>query len=183
MPHALDLLHAEPRNRLRAEPFGHLLAFAFATGAGTEEWENARAQRDLDPSDFDSTCFSQGLGLSALADRLGFAIAGQKRRPSRKVVLQLLETPPRDRDSVEMRHHILRELAERAELKRAAEQTWQCIEALEQALLSKQLGQRLSFIHRRVEILRRLIETIDALALPFKDAESELSRLQSGAAG
>ena len=177
MPPFLDLLHVEPRNRLRAEPFGHLLAFAFATGTGTEEWEQAKAQRDLDPSGFESACFSQGLGLSVLADRLGFTIGGRQRRPQRKVVLQLLEAPPRDRASVELRHRILHELQGQAELRGSVEQVWQRIEALEQAFLSKQLGQRLSFIHRRVEILRRLIETIDALDSRFDAAHSELNRI------
>ena len=177
MPKVLDLLHVDARNRLRAEPFGHLLAFAFAAGAGTEDWERARAERDLDPSDFEAACFSKGLALHSLADRLGFTIGGRQRRVERKVVLQLLEAPPRDCRSVELRHRILRELQERSDLRKAVEQVWRHIEALEQALLSKQLGQRLSFIHRRVEILRRLIETIDALGSPFDSARSELSRI------
>lgn len=175
----LDLLHSEPRNRLRAEPLGHLLAFAFAAGAGTEEWERAQASRDLEPSGFEPACFSQGLALNALAERLSFAVGGRSRRPQRKVILQVLETPPRDRPSVDLRHGILRELLERPDLAGAVGRVWQHIEALEQALLSKQLGQRLSFIHRRVEILRRLIETIDCLASPFDGAKSELRRISS----
>ena len=177
MQPVLDLLHAEPRGRLRAEPFGHLLAFAFATGAGTEEWEQAQAPRDLNPSVFEAACFSQGLGLSAFAERLSFVAGGRARRPQRKVILQLLESPPRDRASVELRHAILRELRDRPDLSQAIERVWLCIDGLEQALLSKQLGQRLSFIHRRVEILRRLIEAIDALDSPFDDARSELGRI------
>ena len=177
MAPVLDLLHIEPRNRLRKEPFGHLLAFAFATGAGTEEWEQARTQRTLDPSDFDPACYSQGLGLTTLVDRLGFFIGASQRRPQKKVVLQLLEAPPRDRASVELRHQILRELQDRPDLLQAVKQVWQRIDTLEQALLSKQLGQRLSFIHRRVEILRRIIETIDALGSPFEQSQSELRRL------
>ena len=173
----LDLLHSEPRNRLRTEPLGRLLAFAFAAGAGTEEWERAQSLRDLDPSSFEPACFSQGLGLSALVERLGFTIGGRVRRPQRKAILQLLEAPPRDRASVEIRHGILHELQQRPELVEAVERAWQHVDALEQAFLSKQLGQRLSFIHRRVEILRRLIEAIDCLATPFDDAKSELRRI------
>jgi DNA mismatch repair protein MutS2 len=173
----LDLLHSEPRARLRTEPFGHLLAFAFATGAGTEEWERAQAPRDLDPSGFEAACFSQGLGLSALADRLSFTTDGRLRRPHRKVILQLLETPPRDRASVVLRHGILRELLARPDAHRAVERVWQAVDALEQVLLSKQIGQRLSFIHRRVEILRRLVEAVDTLSSPFDKAKSELCRM------
>lgn len=174
---ALDLLHQEPCHRIRREPFGHLLAFAFATGAGTEEWERARAQRDLGPSDFEANCFTQGLGLTAFAERLGFTIEGRPHKPQRKVVLQILQSPPRDRASVAVRHRILQELEERPELHAAIEKAWRCIEALEQVLLSKQLGQRLSFIHRRVEILRRLVETIEVLQAPFESCQSELRRI------
>ncbi len=177
MPAAIDLLHARAKHRLRVEPFGHLLAFAFAAGAGTEEWEDARSQRNLDPSDFESACFSQGLGLASFVERLSFSIGGRTRRPQRKVLLQLLEKPPSDRASVELRHAILRELQERTDLAKAVEKVWACIDALEQAFLSKQLGQRLSYIHRRVEILRRLIEAIDALDSPFSEAKSDLRRI------
>ncbi len=177
MSTAIDLLHIQAKHRLRKEPFGHLLAFAFAAGAGTEEWEDARAQRNLDPSDFESACFSQGLGLASLVERLSFSIGGRTRRPQRKVLVQLLETPPRDRASVDLRHGILRELQERTDLAKAVEKVWLCIDALEQAFLSKQLGQRLSYIHRRVEILRRLIEAIDALGSPFTEASSDLRRI------
>ena len=116
MSTAIDLLHGQAKHRLRKEPFGHLLAFAFATGAGTEEWEDARSQRNLDPSDFESACFSQGLGLGSLVERLSFSTGGRTRRPQRKVLLQLLENPPRDRASVDLRHGILRELQERTDL-------------------------------------------------------------------
>ena len=179
MPPALDLLHLEPSHRIRREPFSHLLAFAFATGAGTEEWDRARAQRDLNPSDFDPACFTKGLGLATFAERLGFTIDGRPKKPQRKVILQILETPPRDAASVTMRHQILLELQDRGKLRRDLEKVWQCIDALEQALLSKQLGQRLSFIHRRVEILRRLIETIDLMQGPFEHCQSELRRLST----
>jgi len=174
---ALDLLHAEPRPRLRAEPFGRLLAFAFAAGAGTEEWERALGPRDLDPSGFEAACFSQGLGLGALADKLGFTIAQRQHRPHRRALLQVLEAPPRERASTELRHAILRELEVRPDLAHAVEQAWAAIDALEQAFLSKQLGQRLSFIHRRVEILRKLLEAIDALGAPLDQANSELKRM------
>lgn len=177
MPTALDLLHQEPRHRIHREPFGHLLAFAFATGAGSEEWERARSQRDLEPSDFEASCFTQGLGLTAFVDRLGFVIDGRAHKPQRKVALQVLQSPPRSRASVDMRHQILCELQERPELTAALQRVWLCVDALEQTLLSKQLGQRLSFIHRRVEILRRLIDTIDALQSPFDQCQSELRRI------
>jgi DNA mismatch repair protein MutS2 len=178
---ALDLLHREPRPRIKREPFNHLLAFAFATGAGTEEWERARSQRELDPSDFEPSCFSQGLGLSAFAERLGFVIEGRAHKPLRKVVLQLLQSPPRDRESVCLRHRVLQELQDSPPLRHAFERIWTQVDALEQTLLSKQLGQRLSFVHRRVEILRRLIEAIDALQGPFEQCQSELSRVAAWA--
>jgi len=177
MQPALDLLHAQPQLRLRTEPFGHLIAFAFATGAGTEEWERAQSARDLDPSGFQPACFTQGLGLSSLVEKFGFTIAGRHHRPNRKAALQVLEAPPKERASVALRHAILRELVERPELAKAVEHAWLCIDALEQALLSKQLGQRLSFIHRRVEILRKLAEAIDVLDTPFSLASSELKRI------
>jgi DNA mismatch repair ATPase MutS len=76
-----------------------------------------------------------------------------------------------------LRHDVLLELQEQPTLRRAVENVWQRIDALEQALMSKQLGQRLSFIHRRVEILRCLLEAIDSLNVPFEQAKSELSRV------
>ncbi len=79
MSAALDLLHDQPRQRIHREPFGHLLAFAFAAGAGTEEWERACSLRDLEPSDFEASCFGPGLCLAAFADRLGFSINGRPR--------------------------------------------------------------------------------------------------------
>lgn len=177
MSEVLDLLHAEPRRRLRPEPIGNLLAFAFATGGGTEEWEKARAARDLEQSEFDADCFSHALSTATFVDRLGFAIGGRYRRPQRKCILQILQTPPIDRASVELRYQILGELQESRELREAVELLWQRIEAIEQALLSKHLGQRLSVIHRRVEILRHFIKAVDALGAPFAEAHSALNRL------
>ncbi len=92
-------------------------------------------------------------------------------------MLLLLQSTPRERASVDMRHRILQELQARPEVHTALKSVWQCVDALEQALLSKQLGQRLSFIHRRVEILRRLLETVDALQSPFDQCSSELRRI------
>ena len=177
MSPALDLLHTEPIDRIRRDPFNRLLSFAFAAGAGTEEWDRARAQRDLGPSDFEPACFAAGLGLATLAERFAFSIDGKVHKPERKVVLQILESPPRDPACTAMRHQILLDLQEHPELRKGIRKLWKCIDLLEQALLSKQLGQRLSFIHRRVEILRRLIETIDTMQVRFDACHSELRRI------
>jgi DNA mismatch repair protein MutS2 len=96
-------------------------------------------------------------------------------------MLQILQSPPRDHDSVRLRHQILQELQANPALQQAVQRLWLGVDALEQALLSKQLGQRLSFIHRRVEILRRLVETIDALHGPFESCHSELRRVATWA--
>lgn len=173
---ALDILNQCPKQRIRREPFGSLLAFAFATGAGTEEWERARAARDLEPTSFDPTCFAPGLGLTSFVERLSFTIEGRVHKPQSKVMLQVLQSPPSDRASVDLRNGVLAELVAQPGVHRAAEATWVALDGLEQTLLSKQLGQRLSFIHRRVEILRRLVEAVESLAC-FEQSQSALLRL------
>ncbi|HTN89612.1 MAG TPA: DNA mismatch repair protein, partial [Sorangium sp.] len=174
---APDLLSHRPALRVDARAVKESLTFAFAGGAPGGAIDRHVESASLPASTWDPTRFAQHVFLQELiVGCLHFTSDGRTYIPSPALLGRALSRPPSDRDTVELRRDIFRELTGSEALRRdltgayAALRRW--VGQLETISISRREGSR-----RRLDILAATKEAIDALADGFAGARSGLARL------
>ncbi|XYH93407.1 MutS-related protein [Sorangium sp. So ce1128] len=174
---APDLLSHRPALRVDARAVKESLTFAFAGGAPGGAIDRHVESASLPASTWDPTRFAQHVFLQELiVGCLHFTSDGRTYIPSAALLGRALSRPPSDRDTVELRRDIFRELAGSEALRRdltgayAALRRW--VGQLETISISRREGSR-----RRLDILVAAKAAIDALADGFAGARSGLARL------
>ncbi|WP_437730298.1 MutS-related protein [Sorangium sp. So ce1335] len=174
---APDLLSYRPALRVDARAVKESLAFAFAGGAPSGAFDRHIESASLPASTWDPARFAQHVFLQELiVGCLHFTSEGRTYIPSPALLGRALSQPPSDRDTVELRRDVFRELAGSEALRRdlgrayAALRRW--VGQLETISISRRESSR-----RRLDILVAAKEAIDALADGFAGARSGLSRL------
>ncbi|XXT15248.1 DNA mismatch repair protein [Sorangium sp. So ce429] len=174
---APDLLSHRPALRVDARAVKESLTFAFAGGAPGGAIDRHVESASLPASTWDPIRFAQHVFLQELiVGCLHFTSGGRTYIPSPALLGRALSRPPSDRDTVELRRDIFRELTGSEALRRdlagayAALRRW--VGQLETISISRREGSR-----RRLDILVATKEAIDALADGFAGARSGLARL------
>ncbi|KYF89310.1 DNA mismatch repair protein [Sorangium cellulosum] len=174
---APDLLSHRPALRVDARAVKESLTFAFAGGAPGGAIDRHVESASLPASTWDPTRFAQHVFLQELiVGCLHFTSDGRTYIPSPALLGRALSRPPSDRDTVELRRDIFRELTGSEALRRdltgayAALRRW--VGQLETISISRREGSR-----RRLDILVATKEAIDALADGFAGARTGLARL------
>ncbi|WP_433926719.1 DNA mismatch repair protein [Sorangium cellulosum] len=174
---APDLLSHRPALRVDARAVKESLTFAFAGGAPAGAFDRHIESASLPASTWDPARFAQHVFLQELiVGCLHFTSEGRTYIPSPALLGRALSRPPGDRDTVELRRDIFRELAGSEALRRdlgrayAALRRW--VGQLETISISRREGSR-----RRLDILVAAKEALDALADGFAGARSGLARL------
>src|SRR6187399_2248618 len=120
MPVIPDLLHAEPRLWVQEAELRQVLTFAFASGSGSDAFEQALERMELAPSRFAPDCFTKDLFVEDLVARcFQFSRGARRIKPRRRTLVPLLTHPPDDERTLAFRHGILAELVEKPELRAA----------------------------------------------------------------
>ncbi|WP_437274773.1 DNA mismatch repair protein [Sorangium sp. So ce375] len=176
---APDLLSHRPALRVDARAVKESLAFAFAGGAPAGAFDRHVESASLPASTWDPSRFAQHVFLRELiVGCLQFTSDGRTYIPSPALLGRALSQPPSDRDTVELRRAIFRELtaseAQRRDLERAYAALRRWVDQLETIPISRREGSR-----RRLDILAAAKEAFDALADGFAGARSGLSRLSA----
>ncbi|WP_437585689.1 MutS-related protein [Sorangium sp. So ce1000] len=176
---APDLLSHRPALRIDARAVKESLAFAFAGGAPAGAFDRHVESASLPPSTWDPSRFAQHVFLRELiVGCLQFTSDGRTYIPSPALLGRALSQPPSDRDTVELRRAIFRELvgseAQRRDLERAYAALRRWVDQLETIPISRREGSR-----RRLDILAAAKGAFDALADGFAGARSGLSRLSA----
>ncbi|WP_437313319.1 MutS-related protein [Sorangium sp. So ce385] len=174
---APDLLCHRPALRVDARAVKESLTFAFAGGAPAGALDRHVESASLPASTWDPARFAQHVFLQELiVGCLHFTSEGRTRIPSPALLGRALSQPPSDRDTVELRREIFRELtgseALRRDLARAYAALRRWVSQLETISISRREGSR-----RRLDILVAAKEAFDALADGFAGARSGLARL------
>ncbi|MDC0677199.1 MutS-related protein [Sorangium atrum] len=176
---APDLLSHRPALRVDARAVKESLAFAFAGGAPAGAFDRHVESASLPASTWDPARFAQHVFLRELiVGCLHFTSDGRSYIPSPALLGRALSQPPSDRDTVELRRAIFRELtgseAQRRDLERAYAALRRWVAQLETIPISRGEGSR-----RRLDILAAAKDAFDALAGGFAGARSGLSRLSA----
>jgi DNA mismatch repair protein MutS2 len=178
MPVIPDLLHPEPRLWVKEAALREVLTFAFASGSGSDAFEQALERIELAPGRFAPDCFAKDLFVDDLVARcLPFSRGARRIKPRRRSLVPLLTNPPDDARIIQFRHGILAELVEKPALRAALERAWAAVEDVFGALEGSERGRHQARIERRLEILRAAATAFDVLAGSFNDARSGLARL------
>ncbi|MGK4003643.1 DNA mismatch repair protein [Sorangium sp. So ce1036] len=176
---APDLLSHRPGLRVDARAVKESLAFAFASGAPAGAFDRHIESASLPASSWDPSRFAQHVFLPELiAGCMRFTIDGRTHTPSPALLGRALSQPPSDRDAVELRRDIFRELVGSEALRRDLARAYAAIrgwmDQLETVSISRREGSR-----RRLDILVAAKGAFDALAGGFAGARSGLSRLSA----
>ncbi|WP_104983249.1 MutS-related protein [Sorangium cellulosum] len=174
---APDLLVHRPGLRVDAQAVKQSLTFAFASGAPGGAFDRHIESASLPPSSWNPERFAQHVFLPELiAACLRFTVDGRTHIPSPALLGRALSQPPSDRDTVELRREIFRELigseALRDDLARAYAALRRWVGQLETISISRREGSR-----RRLDILAAAKEALDTLADGFAGARSGLARI------
>ncbi|WP_437806679.1 MutS-related protein [Sorangium sp. So ce1078] len=176
---APDLLSHRPALRVDARAVKESLTFAFAGGAPGGAFDRHIESASLPASTWDPARFAQHVFLQELiVSCLHFTSEGRTHIPSPALLGRALSQPPSDRDTVELRREVFRELtgsvALRRDLARAYAALRRWVGQLETISISRREGSR-----RRLDILVAAKEAFDALADGFAGARSGLARLSA----
>lgn len=176
---APDLLSHRPALRVDARAVKESLTFAFAGGAPGGAFDRHIDSASLPASTWDPARFAQHVFLQELiVGCLHFTSEGRTYIPSPALLGRALSRPPSDRDTVELRREIFRELAgseaQRRDLARAYAALRRWVGQLETISISRREGSR-----RRLDILVAAKGAFDALADGFSGARSGLARLSA----
>ena len=186
MPSSPDLLQLEPEEgKARGAELDRALTFAYTTGGSQPAFDRVGdAGRNADPS-WQRAAFADQLFVPMLVEKcmpLPADVPRSAARPGRTASLTAaLCQPPRTHEGVAFRQQILRELAERAELRTAATRAYLRIAEWRATLEASAVGQRLDPLRRRIEILYGTKAVFEELAQSFATATSGLERLSSWA--
>lgn len=174
-----DLLAFRPGMRVDARAVKDTLTFAFASGAPAGSFDRHAESASLPASTWEPSRFAQHVFLPELIEGcLRFTIDGRSCVPNPTLLGRVLSSPPSDRETVELRREIFRELLGSEALCRdltrayAALRRW--VDQLETISIARRDGNR-----RRLDILSAAKAAFDALAGGFTGARSGLSRLSA----
>lgn len=172
-----DLLHLEPRLEVDRQLVEELLEMAFFGRDSGPEIDAALAAGDGEVG-WRPEMFVEDLFLRELVETaFPVVVRGRRYRAHHDFLLRVLARPPRSREAIEFRQHIVRELDTDAGLARAFEALYDSLyELLERLRLPGQTA-RLDINTYRLELLEHVKEVIDAMADGFASASSGLVRL------
>ena len=178
MPVIPDLLHEGPRLWVREAELRQALTFAFASGTGSDAFEQALERMERAPSRFAPDCFTKDLFVDELVGRcFQFSRVSRRVKPRKRTLVRLLTHPPDDERTLAFRHGILAELIEKPSLVAALEKCSAAVEDVFGALEGSERGRHHARLERRLEILRAAATAFDVLATSFSEARSGLERL------
>ncbi len=175
---APDLLHPEGRLWLDAAELRQVLTFAFASGIGSDAFERALSKTAFAPSTLLPECFAKDLFVDDFVARcLPLRTGPRPSKQQRQALAALLTRPPGDAETVALRHAVLAELAETPKFRAGLEGALASLVELFGLLESVPRTKDPSNTYRRVEILRTVRQTFDAVASAVPGSRSALSRL------
>jgi DNA mismatch repair protein MutS2 len=176
---SLDLLYDEPQTRIRLGTLGRALGFAFSAGDTSGLFERALAHSTAGKSSFDPACFSDDLFLDQFLDRCLPTGQTPLSEASKAYVKRTLCSPPTSKRTTLLRHAILRELAEDTALCARFERVYEQTSQLRALLEATDAAARYDINQRRIDVLRKLRDTLVLLSEGFADCRSALDRLAS----
>lgn len=172
-----DLLFAEPRIDVDLQQISELLEMAFlgrdtgddlqvAVGEGVSDggWRPEFFADDLFVRELVASCFP-------------VVIDGKRYSTNQEFLVRLLANPPRERESVEFRQQIVRELEEDDEILSRVEALYASLHDLLNRLRLPGQVARLDINVYRLEVLKHCKEVIDAMVSDFGASRSGLHRL------
>jgi len=175
-----DVLFDVPHLRVNApksKEQREALTFAFARGVDRDHLM-AQMEPALGPSTFDPTTFQQDLFLSELIDGcFKIAIKGKHVDSKSRYFNKLITHPPADRQSVEFRTGIQRELAAHKERRGWLEEAYLALVDLRDALSGTAFAQRSVGVRRRIDILLNYKKCLDTLYRACSTSQSGLRRI------
>jgi DNA mismatch repair protein MutS2 len=173
-----DLLYPEPKLWVDAPELRQVLTFAFASGCGSDAIERALEKTKEPPSDFLPECFAKDLFLDDFVARCLPLRSGQRlKKPRRRSLSDLLARPPRDLETVQFRHGVLAELAENTAFRSGLEHLATTLGELFDLLEAVPRGKEAANLYRRIELLRAVRASFEAIAAAAHGARSGLARL------
>ncbi len=173
-----DLLYPEPKLWVAEEDLRQVLTFAFASGCGSDAIEAAIDKTREPPSHFTPDSFAKDLFLDELAARcLPKKAGGRLNKPRKRSLASLLARPPRSLEAVKFRHEVLRELLAQPSYREGLERLLTALGELSDLLEAVSRNKEAANHYRRIEILRAVRSTFEALSTAVPKARSGLSRL------
>ncbi|MDX2055713.1 MAG: DNA mismatch repair protein [Polyangiaceae bacterium] len=170
-----DLLFQQPGLRFDIPALRQQLAFSFASGGSGQALDElfSRGAR-TDPA-FNEQCFRPDLYVDDLVRLLGRwqRATGPNHRSNHLRLTRILTTASTNKDTIELRHGVLRELLARVDLRAKVTELWGTLAEFKELLESAELGKRSHGVARRVTILRKLVSAADQLGT-FSDSNSHL---------
>jgi DNA mismatch repair protein MutS2 len=175
-----DILSQTPGLHVDAAALKETLTFAFASGipggAIDRHFEEAPPPgSSWVPERFAPHVFLPELIVSCLR----FTLGGRVHVPSPALLGRVLSRPPSDRETVELRREVFRELVGSAAARRDLERAYAALERFRGQLESISISHRADTSRRRLDILAAAKAALDALADGFGDARSALARLRA----
>jgi DNA mismatch repair protein MutS2 len=183
---APDLLNLSPDDaRGRGPELERALTFAYTTGGAQPAFDRVNdVFIDADPA-WQRAAFAEQLFVPQVVEKcmpLPAEIPRGAARPGRTASLMaVLCQPPHTHADVEFRQGIVRELADRPNLRAAAIRSYLRIAEWRAMLEASAVGQRLDPLRRRIEILYATKAVFEDLSERFAGAASGLSRLSQWA--
>jgi DNA mismatch repair protein MutS2 len=177
-----DLLHPEPMVSLDEAPLLAALRFSFIAEDDSGAVEAALDRAALAPSRFEPACCFRELFVGELLESsMRVHFQGKPVRIHQRFVARVLSQPPDDPRATLQRAAVLAELMAAPTLRASVARLHADLHALFKQLRGEgSLGIRGEHARRRIEILKRIHELIEALAGDeLASARSALSRLAS----
>ena len=160
-----------PRERLRRRALERVAASTSTTAPATETSPDGSFHPDFFSADlFVETLVKQSFRIS---------LRGRSYPVNAEFLQRVLEHAPVDRQTIEMRQAVLRELDERPELSDRLEDLYVELFDLMSLMKTPGFSGSLDLAAFRLDILRQLRSVIDRMADDFADAESALHRLHT----
>lgn len=161
------------------EALRQTLTFAFASGIPGGTIDRHFEEAPLPESSWDPERFAAHVFLPELIGGcLCFTLDGRVHAPRPTLLGRVLSRPPGDRETVELRREVFRELVGSAELRRDLEQAYAALGRFRIQIESISISRRVDASRRRLDILTALKAALDALADGFGEARSGLARLR-----
>ncbi len=174
----VDLLNPKPAIIVRLKALRRELAFGFAGGDTVGIIRTALHQAPVEPSDWDPSCFEDGLFIpDLLATCMPVSIDDLKPKLDTVFLTRLLTHPPRDPEVVDFRREVLRELNNSAFLTKRFRQLYRDLYKLREHFDSDSRYYDPDGRQRRLETLGAVRDVIAGMAEGFSECRSGLGRL------
>lgn len=174
----VDLLNPQPSAIVDTDHLRRALAFAFAGGDTTGAIRGALRRAPVAASDWDPTSFEGALFVTDLLRTcMAVTVEGFEPELDETFLVRLLTHPPKDREVVEHRRAILRELAEEPALRKRFQETYRALYRMRGCFEPAAQLLELDDTRRRLDTLAAIRDVVERMASGFSSCSSGLRRI------